>query len=479
MGQHRRLLTGGGLLVGGQIIGQACSFLRNIVVARLLTPEDFGIAATFGIAVSMFEMVSNLAVDRLLVQADDGDDPIFQGTAHLLLAIRGAIIALLLFALAWPFSRLFAIPQALWAFQCVALVPFLRGFVHLDYKRLQREFVFGKDVATEVIPQILLLVAAWPFVWWFEDYSAMVWLLVFQTFAAIVLSHLVARRSYIWACQRQMFKRMCVFGWPLLLDGILMFAVFQGDRLIIGTFYDMKILGIYSVAFSVTFVPSAMSARVTSALLLPLFSQAQNDASRFLRNYSLMICLLSLLCILIVAGFELFGEQIVVLTFGAKYADVGFFITWLAIAQMLRVLRSGVATACMSHGDTVTPLLANLGRASVYAAIIWAASAGGEIVYIVMLGAVGEFLGLSIGALCLHRYHGVKFWNTFKPVMVGFFVIGVAEAFLFPAHGEKLSLQCSLLAMSLVSITGLLGMAAFIGALRDLLLSFARRVERV
>lgn len=426
MAIRREILGGGGMLIGGQVLGQACSFARNIVIARLLTPEDFGIAATFGIAVSIFEMVSNIGVDRLLVQAPDGDAPIFQATAHAFQVIRGIGLAILLMALAWPLSRLFGIPQALWAFQCVAIVPLIRGFAHLDPKRFQRQLGFTADIATELLPQIVLVAAAWPIAWWLRDYSAMVWLLVLQVLVSVVTSHAVAERRYAWALNRKFLERMYAFGWPLLLNGLLMFLVFQGDRVIVGSAYDMATLGVYSVAYSITFVPTTMISKVASSVLLPLLSREQGDSRKFIALYAMSVCVLCVVGIAVSTGFILLGHQLVLITYGAKYATVESFIGWMAVMQMLRVIRLGPSIASMAWGDTRNPLVSNIGRISVFPVAIWAALSGGDLIWVVIIGCLGEFIALLMMVFSLFCSRGVAIGYTLKPVTVGSGAVTVA-----------------------------------------------------
>src|SRR6056297_3280145 len=96
----RRYLKGGLLLSGGSMLSAGCSFARNIIIARLISVEDFGIAATFALTMSLIEMASNLALDRLLVQAPDGDSPHMLATGHAFQVFRGVLSAIALFALA-------------------------------------------------------------------------------------------------------------------------------------------------------------------------------------------------------------------------------------------------------------------------------------------------------------------------------------------------------------------------------------------
>ena len=66
----RKLLLRGGIwLTGANALSALASFLRNIIVARLVSVEDFGIADLLAMTMSIVEMASNLAIDRLIVQA--------------------------------------------------------------------------------------------------------------------------------------------------------------------------------------------------------------------------------------------------------------------------------------------------------------------------------------------------------------------------------------------------------------------------
>lgn len=402
--------------MGGQVLGRGMSFVRNIIVARLISTDDFGIAATFFISISLFEMISNLSVDRLLVQAEDGDDPEFQATAQAFQVLRGAANALLMFLLAWPFSRLFGIPQALWAFQCIALVPLIRGFVHLDPKRLHREMRFGRDVLTEVFSQTVALALAWPLAWCLGDYAAMIWLLVAQAVAMVLVSHITAARRYAWAWNRSAFTHMTKFGWPLLLNGVLMFLIWQGDRVLVGSAYDMTQLALYSVALAITSPPIELLGKVTTLVLLPPLARAQKNKERFGELYAFLAQALSLGGITFAAFFIILGPGIVTLLYGSRYSEVGAFIGWFAVMQMLRLIRIVPTTAVLAMGDTFACLLANLGRAACFPVLLLLAVSGQNLVWIVVASCGGEVLGLAVLLIRTQRLHGLATALSLKPL---------------------------------------------------------------
>src|SRR3972149_4355777 len=193
MSLRASILKGGLKLGANQGVAQACSFVRSVILARLISPEDFGIAATLAITISLFEMVSNLSAELLLVQAEDGNEPRFQKTAQLLRAGRGLINASFIFALAGPVSRLFGVPESRWAFQCLALVPAIKGFTHLDLNRLQRNMEFGPAVINDIASTVLVTLVAWPLAQSLRDFSAMLWLVGAPTVFSTIGSPLLAK----------------------------------------------------------------------------------------------------------------------------------------------------------------------------------------------------------------------------------------------------------------------------------------------
>ena len=330
MSSHRSILRGGAALSAGQLVSQACSFVRSVILGRLISPTNFGIAATFAMTFWLLDMISNLAADTLLIQSKEGDEPSFENTAHLWQAGRGVANALVLFAVAGPASRLFGDPQAKWAFQVLAVVPLISGFTHYDKSRVQREMKFGPAVLVDISSSVFVTLAALPLAWWLRDYSAMLCVLVLQSAVTVVASHLVAKRRYGWAWDRRHAKQILAFGWPLIINGFLMFLIFEGDRFVIGaanrlfgrTTYSLADLGVYSIAFGLTMAPTMLMIKITSSLFLPVLSKVQDLRAKFNQRYFSCSQALALMATVISIPFIVAGGWIVTLVYGQKYATI-------------------------------------------------------------------------------------------------------------------------------------------------------------
>lgn len=475
-----------GLKLGSnQAAVQALAFLRNVILARLLTAADFGIASIFAMTYALLEMVSNLAAETLLVQAPDGDDPPFQATAQLIQAVRGTINAGVLLLLSKPIALLFGVPQARWAFACLALFPLLKGFAHLDTSRLQRYMKFEPSILVNLVPAVLVTLLAYPLGRWLKDYRAMLWIVVLQVAAMVVVSHFVAQRRYAWTWNPEYAKRVFKFGWPLLINGVLMYLIFQGDRFVIGTAHQLfprsnftlTDLGVYSVAFSLTMAPSLLVANVASTLFLPVLSQVQKDRPQLERRYFGCAQVVALASALISIPLIVAGGPMVMLVYGKKYAAAAAFIGWLAAMQFLRTTRVAPTLAAMSLGDTENAMYSNIARTSAFLGILLVAALGGGMGSVAACGFFGELLALAVCVGRLRRRLKVPASLTLKPLMVT--GIGLALAVAAAAAGvQSLHWPLAILAAGMVTLVVIIGMLFSFPELRQGLRAVLYRREQ-
>ena len=426
----------------GQAATQASSFVRNIIFARLISPADFGIAAILGMTLQMVEMLSNVAGDTLLIQAKDEDQEKLQGTAQMLRAGRAVVNGFFIFALAWPAAQLFGMPQATWAFRCLAILPLLRGLFHLDMSRLQRHFRFAPAMITDAGSNWCATIVAIPIAFWLRSYAAMVWALIIQAGVSTALSHILAERRYRWVWDKECWRRIVAFGWPLMINGILMFGIFEGDRLIIGSArrlfpgssYTLADLGAYSVAFSLTMAPTLFTSNIGSSLFLPFLSAMQDVRTSFRRRY--IVCC-QVAC---VAGaitsivFITLGGKVLTMLYGSKYATGCAVIGWLGGMWALRIVRTAPILAAMALGDSKNAMISNVARTLSLIAMVVAAATGAALPWIAISGLFGEILALAASLSRLYRRNAIPPSDCAAPL--GIAVLGaVGSSFAAPALG--------------------------------------------
>jgi O-antigen/teichoic acid export membrane protein len=432
---RRKVAGQGALLFGGFAAAQSCSFLRNAIFGYALSKGDFGIAATITLALQMLDTLSDLGADRLLVQAKDGDEPRLMAVAHLTLVVRGLITAAILYTIAGPVAQFFGIAHAQSAFELVALVPLIRGVMHLDPRRYQRRLDNRAYMLVETLPQAMALGLAVPMLWLQAGYEVVVWIAIAQALMALALSHLLAERGYRLSADWPRLKRLIAFGWPIWLSAFPLIAVFQADRAIIGTLFGMETLAGFTAAFMVTMVPGLIVAKVGHALMLPLLAAVRNDTPRFLERARLLSESAALLAAGYLAIFIVAGGALLPLAFGPNYTGLGLIVGWLAVMWAIRMIQAVPGMALMAEGHTRPLLTAGMLRATSLLLALSSVPMGFGLVGIAAAGVVGEVMSLvHVTAIVDQRRPGfARLFYTRALLLVAAIALATVTAMLMPA----------------------------------------------
>ncbi|NGO39249.1 oligosaccharide flippase family protein [Limisphaera ngatamarikiensis] len=418
MSVRRQAFKGTACVALGEGVGYGASFVRNMILARVLSKADFGMAAVFGMVMSLLELTAKLSIGRFLVRDKEGDDPEFVATGHTLQAMAAAVSAGLIVSASPWLARWFGVPEHAWALMVLAGVVLLRGLQHLDTQRYERHLRFGPSASVEAIPQVAMTLAAWPVAWWLGDYRAVLVLLIGKAVLSLLLSHLLAERPYRWVWHGAYARRMLEFGWPLVLTGFLMFGIMQGDQFLVATFYSLSDLAPYAAAVSLVMAPQFVFGKVFNSVALPLVAREQDDPVAFARRYGQVMAGMLLYAAVSTTALMVGAEALMRLVYGPKYVGAGLVMSWLAAVAGFRALRMGVAVANIAQGDSQSQLLANLGRAVSLGPAFWLAWQGKPLWMVAACGLVGEGLATAVCVWRLWRLHRIPIPLTLRPALM-------------------------------------------------------------
>lgn len=416
MVQNRKIFRGGILLTSGRFASYALSFVRSIILARMLTKADFGLAAVFAMAVMLLEITSRMAFGQQIVQAKDGDSESFQATAHTFqfgLALVGAV---LMATLSGAMASAFKVPEITWAFAAMAVVPLARGFEHLDSFRFQRQLNFVPSILCDLIPQVIITVAACPLILWLGDFRAIVWIMAGRALLGVFMTHLLSKRCYRWGWQWGHAERLWAFGWPLILTGIVAFAGQQADQVLVGAFLSLQDLATYALALSLVGIPWFIFAQVASSIVLPVLSKCQENPDLFRKQYRSCVQISVTLGIILTLPAILIGEQLVTLIYGANYAGAGIPMALLGAAFAVKFLRLMPAISSMARGDTLNELYSNMWRCISLPLAAAVALVGGSLGNIAFCALAAELLAGVFSLGRLQKRQGVSWCDSSGPV---------------------------------------------------------------
>lgn len=327
-------------------------FLVQLILAKILLPEQFGLVAMCSIFIAVANAASELGMGAALIQKkEDSEAQSMYPTAFISGIIWGVFLFLLMSFLIGPLAAWFYEEPFL-----TYLIPALSisvvvtplSFIHhvilvrkMDFKSLAKILN-----SSAVLAGVVAVVSAIK--------GAGVWSLVIHQ----VLSPLLALLFYYymvgWAPKlswnRQHFK--AIFGFGAYATGTRVFSTvtYNIDNLLIGKLLGPSPLGAYSLAFNLTETLRQSISKIINNVMFPVFGKNQDNIEK-LKNYFLNIIKINAILIYPVMGFFLlFSHEIIFLIFGDKWEDAVVPIQILSLAMMIHLMINSFASLLRGIG---------------------------------------------------------------------------------------------------------------------------------
>ena len=380
--------SGRALAWGVPALAEGAALLRSLAFAWAIGPDELGRAMLLALALRLAEMASDVGIERLLVQAPNAGRNLM-AELHGASILRGLVLALLLLGAAPLIAAAFPDGAHWTTFAALALVPLARGLAHLDARRDERRFRYGRIALVEAGATVAMLAALMPAVAVLGDHRAMVAVLVAHAVGYMVLSHLVASHPYRPGFAVAPLVRIWHFGAPLLLNSVLLFLTFYADRVIVAAAFDWATLAVYGIGLQLALLPAQIVGRAAASLLLPKFRLALTSGRIASVTRAALGAHLALAAAFAI-GFTLFAPPVIALAYGAGFRPEPALAAVLALAAAFRILRTPLSQLAVATGRTGDPARANLLRALALVPAGAAAALGLPLAAVAGAAALGE-----------------------------------------------------------------------------------------
>jgi O-antigen/teichoic acid export membrane protein len=417
MALNSKILRGSAILTLNEVVSNGCSFVRSWILARILSEGDYGIAGTLTVAFLFLEFISKMAFGQQIIASKNGGDRKFVDTGHTVQFVLGMASAILLFLLARPLAVILSVPQLADGMKLLALVPACMAFSSLGAFTYAREMHFERSVSLEVVPQILITIAAWPVALWLKDFRAFIWLQIGKAALSTLVSYVVAGRPYLFSFRKDYCREIFKFSWPLLVSGFIMLCSYQGDRLLMPRGYSLEQLGTYAVASVLAATPSFALLKIIGGTALPLMAKAAGNDPLLRTRYRLVSQLFSLCGALFALTMVVGGEQIFRVLYGNKYLGAGILAGWLASGHGIRMIRGAPTGVAWGSGETSSQMLGNIIRLIGLLLVVPVVMLKWPLYWVAIAGLVGEVLALVSQSIAVRRLHRMESSICLSPTL--------------------------------------------------------------
>lgn len=436
-GLFGRALRGGALTAGAYAVAQAARLAANLILARLLFPDAFGVMALVTVFLVGLAMFSDIGIGPAISQNARGDDPAFLNTAWTINVVRGGLLWGLSCAVAWPLAQFYAAPQLAQLLPVAGFSLLIAGFNPTRIDTANRHLALGRVVALDLLAQIIGIVAMVGLAWLMQSVWALVIGSVIGAVARLVLMWVLLEGApNRWQWDPVAARALIHFGKWIFLSTACGFLLAQGDKAIFGAYLTLQELGLYNIGYFLASFPILLGGAVTGRILLPLYRDHPPAASRVNARkmarlrYGISAVLVGLLALLAFGGVAL-----VQLMYDDRYAAAGVVVVVVACVQMVAVVGMTYDQSALAAGNARGYFAVMAARAAVQTAALiggmqWAGLGGA-------LLAQGVALVVSHALIVgLARRHGA--WDGVHDQVMGACVAGVILAALW-WHGGALA----------------------------------------
>lgn len=346
----KKVVRGGIWVFGLRIINRGLGFVRTIILARLLVPEDFGLFGIAMLAIATLETFSQTGFQTALIQKNENVE-LYLDTAWTVSAVRSVLLFLILFFSAPLVATFFNLPQATLVIKVIAVSTLLSGFRNIGILFFQKELKFNKLFFYELSATLVDLTVAITLAFMLRNVWALVWGGLAANVVRLFMSYMLHKYRPRVRFRKSEFKELFGFGKWILGSSILVFLVTQGDDIFVGKMLGVTTLGLYQMAYLISNLPATEITHIISHVTFPAYSKLQYNLQRLREAYLDALQLTAFISIPIAGGIFVLAPDFTRIFLGEK---------WMLMVPAIQVLV--LAGLVRSIAATMGPIFYGVGR---------------------------------------------------------------------------------------------------------------------
>ncbi len=405
--------------------------LVNMVLARLLTPEAFGVIATITMIVSFAEIFADAGFQKYIIQHEfESKEELDENTnvafwTNLSISL---ILWTIIFIYSEPLAKLVGNPGLGNVVTISSLTLPILAFSSIQMSRFKRELDFKSLFYVRLVSILIPIFVTIPLAYIFRSY----WALIIGTIAGNLSNAIVLTIRSKWHPKFYYsfihLKRMFSYSWWILLESITTWMTSYSDTFIVSVSLSAYYLGLYKTSMVTVNQIMGLIVAAASGPLFVALSRLQNNRKDLIATYNLYMRSLAFMIFPLSVGIWMFRDVVTDILLGSQWLEACDFIgLWgllSSIALILGTFANGLYNAIGKTFLSFSVSIANL--IIMIPLLLWAAPKGFECLFIsrsmlrisfviIQLIAMWYFLKYPIGSLL----------TTILPIALPTIIMGV------------------------------------------------------
>lgn len=334
----------------GTFIRSGGSFIISIVLARLLSPEEFGIMGMAMVFVGISRALTDVGFSSAIIQKEEVSQLELSTVFYVNLGLSFTL-STIFFLMAPQVAVFYEEPRVELVTQVISVIFLIRGFGQVQLSL----FTKNLDYATLARIEVIALVVSGTLAIIASYYGYGIWALILQqlllAFTTTVLLWLFSRWRPSLQFKLSAIKELFDYGSRLFLATFFSAIYTRVDTILIGKLFSPAVLGFYSRALSFQSIIRTLSTNGLG-VLFPAFSKKQNDPKALSEAFTKIFRAVSFLSLFLSGGFWLIAEDMFVIVLGEKWLPAVPYFRILVIMGYAFPVGSILLSVIKASGDS-------------------------------------------------------------------------------------------------------------------------------
>lgn len=316
-----------------RVFANGIYFLFTVILARLLSPDDYGVIAMPVIFLALAQVLVDSGFANALIRKPDLNEEDLS-TAFYFNVLVGIVCYSVLFVASPLIAAFFKTPILSQLLKVTALVVFLNSLGIVQQAIMTKRMDFKSQAIITVISTLIGgLIGVWMA---YNDYG--VWSLVFQqvssAFLRTILLWFLGKWHPLWIWSKESFHYLWSFGYKVVIIGFMDTLYNNIYAFFIGKMYNAKDLGNYTRAQQFADLPVNNINSIIARVTFPLLSEVQEDNNRLHAIYLKLIKMTSLIIVPLMLGLAAIANPLILTLLGDEWVGCIVLFQILCIARI-------------------------------------------------------------------------------------------------------------------------------------------------
>lgn len=366
----RQMAKGAAWMMTFKLVDRSIGLLSTIILARLLTPADFGLVAMATAVVALTELMGAFGFDTALIQRQNVRNAHYNTawTFNILFSIAIATLLLILAEVAADFYRE---PRLAEILPVLAFGAFISGFENIGTVTFRKELNFRKEFLFLLSKRLAAFTVTLSLAFTFRTF----WALVAGIVTGKMISVLISYRLHPYRPRLDLSARsdLLHFSKWMFFSNLIQFLHSRSTDFILGRTVGSHGLGIYNIAAEIAALPATELIAPLNRAVYPAYARLASHLEELNRRFLEVFGLIALIAIPVTFGIVSVAEPAVRVMLGPQWLEAVTLIRIIALTGLIGALQSNMYLVILALGKPkINTLLGSVLLIFSLPTVVWA-----------------------------------------------------------------------------------------------------------